>query len=413
MKRLIALLLVAAMCLGLFAGCRKDDGADTTPSDTGTTAPSTAPEEVPGEDYAVADATAYVKAMYKDADESTPRDYPVISSLPIGGVTYTITWSVDVSEDIVKVVVGEDGTVTIDVNEALETETPYVLTATITDPAGNSETVSFNRVVPAVISGDATEIVDMAYALEPGESLPNEATLTGEIISVNTPYDSGYKNITVTIAVSGREDKPIMCYRLKGDGIADLAVGDAITVTGTITNYSGTIEFTSGCLMTARTAAADLAVIDAAYELESGASMSESVTLTGVITTINTAYSSQYGNITVTIAVLGREDKPIMCYRLKGTGADTLAVGDTITVTGTITNYNGTIEFGSGCTLDAVVSAGSSTGTAETAEEAKEPVTVEEPAEEVPAEEAPAAEADFAPEATEAEPVAEEHDFAE
>ena len=40
-------------------------------------------------------------------------------------------------------------------------------------------------------------------------------------------------------------------------------------------------------------------------------------------------------------------------------------------------------------------------------------ITVEEPAEEVPAVEAPAAEADFAPEAAEAEPVAEEHDFAE
>ena len=40
-------------------------------------------------------------------------------------------------------------------------------------------------------------------------------------------------------------------------------------------------------------------------------------------------------------------------------------------------------------------------------------ITVEEPAEEVPAEEAPAAEADFAHEAAEAEPVAEEHDFAE
>ena len=40
-------------------------------------------------------------------------------------------------------------------------------------------------------------------------------------------------------------------------------------------------------------------------------------------------------------------------------------------------------------------------------------ITVEEPAEEVPAEEAPAAEEDFAPEAAEAEPVAEEADFAE
>ena len=390
MKRLIALLLVAAMCLGLFAGCRKDDGADTTPSDTGTTAPSTAPEEVPGEDYAVADAAAYVKAMYKDADESTPRDYTVISSLPIGGVTYTITWSVDVAEDIVKVVVGEDGTVTIDVNEALETETHYVLTATITDPAGNSETVSFNRVVPAVISGDATEIVDMAYALEPGESLPNEATLTGEIISVNTPYDSGYKNITVTIAVLGREDKPIMCYRLKGTGADTLAVGDTITVTGTITNYNGTIEFGSGCTLDAvvkgendaAVAPEDPAeIVKAAYALGIGEALPYEATLTGTITKIDTAYSEQYGNITVTIQVGDLADYPIVCYRLKGTGADALAVGDTITVTGTITNYNGTIEFGSGCTLDAVVSAGSSTGTAETAEEAKEPVTVEEPAE--------------------------------
>ena len=32
-------------------------------------------------------------------------------------------------------------------------------------------------------------------------------------------------------------------------------------------------------------------------------------------------------------------------------------VGDTITVSGTIKNYKGTIEFDKGCTLDAVVKA--------------------------------------------------------
>ena len=40
-----------------------------------------------------------------------------------------------------------------------------------------------------------------------------------------------------------------------------------------------------------------------------------------------------------------------------GEGAETLAVGDTITVSGTIKNYKGTIEFDKGCTLDAVVKA--------------------------------------------------------
>ena len=44
----------------------------------------------------------------------------------------------------------------------------------------------------------------------------------------------------------------LKCYRMKGDGAADLAVGDTITVTGVIKNYvhssgDSEIEFDSGC----------------------------------------------------------------------------------------------------------------------------------------------------------------------
>jgi hypothetical protein len=49
--------------------------------------------------------------------------------------------------------------------------------------------------------------------------------------------------------------------------------------------------------------------------------------------------------------VAGLENYPIMCYRLSGEGAKDLAVGDTITVTGILKNYKGTIEFDAGCTL--------------------------------------------------------------
>ena len=48
------------------------------------------------------------------------------------------------------------------------------------------------------------------------------------------------------------EDYPIVCYRLKGDGAKDLAVGDVITVTGIIKNYKGTIEFDAGCQLDAK-----------------------------------------------------------------------------------------------------------------------------------------------------------------
>ena len=95
------------------------------------------------------------------------------------------------------------------------------------------------------------EIVDAAWALAEGETLEGTYTLTGKIIAVDTAYSEQYENITVTIAVAGRESKPIKCYRLKGDGAADLEKGDTITVTGTLKNYYGTIEFDQGCTLDA------------------------------------------------------------------------------------------------------------------------------------------------------------------
>ena len=94
-------------------------------------------------------------------------------------------------------------------------------------------------------------------------------------------------------------------------------------------------------------------IVDAAYSLAKGESLSNKQTLTGVIIVVNSAYSTQYNNIEVTIKVNGaNETNLIKCYRMKGTGADKIGVGDTITVSGTIKNYEGTIEFDSGCTLD-------------------------------------------------------------
>jgi Ni,Fe-hydrogenase III small subunit len=96
-------------------------------------------------------------------------------------------------------------------------------------------------------------------------------------------------------------------------------------------------------------------IVDLAYGLAEGETTEVSYTLTGVITSIDTAWSDRYGNITVTIQIGDMADKLIKCYRLAGEGAATLKVGDTITVTGVFTNYKGTIEFAQGCTLDAVV----------------------------------------------------------
>ena len=205
-------------------------------------------------------------------------------------------------------------------------------------------------------------------------------TLEGVITKIDTAWADNYKNITVTIQVGDLKDMPIMCYRLQATDknnadenakVAGLAVGDKITVTGTIKNYNGIIEFDAGCTLDALTKgeggstqkpstdeAKDLDVpagataaqiVDLAFKLESGKKLTSEVTLTGEIVSIKSApaestYTPGDWEAQLTIKVEGKE---ILCYWVKGTEAQMkdLKVGDTLTVKGTIKNYNGTIEF--------------------------------------------------------------------
>ena len=343
MKKTIAWLLLVVMLLGTFAGCGNAEQTPTTAAENGA-----------------ADAIAYLKAYYKDAGTETFADFDRLGIVRIAGVAYTVVWTADVAEDLIKVVVNEDGSVTIDVNESNETATPYNLTATVTDDAGNTASHSWNYILPVGLGNDYGAIVDMAYELENGQAFEFDSTLVGTVTAINTAWSDEYKNITVTIVIEGREDKPIMCYRLKGEGAQDLAAGDLITVTGKLKNYNGTIEFDSGCTLDKVEKGAGtlgdvptdpLEIVDAAFALEVGASLPYTATLTGEVVSIDTPYSADYKNITVSIKVEGREDKPIMCYRMKGEGADQVMPGDTITVSGVIKNYNGTIEFDAGCSL--------------------------------------------------------------
>jgi len=350
MKKLIAGILLVAMLATSLAGCGSNGSAPET-----TAPPTQAPTDAaPAVDNTLADAVAYVKTIYKGVTESTPADFERIASVPVGDVKYDVVWSVNVSEDLVKVVPGTDKVI-IDVNEESTEEVAYVLTATLTGTDGKQESLNWNHVLPASLGSDMGAIVDMAYTLEDGQKLDAEATLTGIITSVDTAWSADYQNITVTIAIAGREDKPIMCYRLKGEGADAITVGDTITVTGYLKNYKGTIEFDAGCLLEkvvkgegveAPTDPAE--IVEAAYALQDGKSLPYTATLTGKIYGIKQMYSPFYDNITVQMYV---EGKSITCFRMKGEGLDTLNINDVITVTGTLKNYRGTIEFDTGCQL--------------------------------------------------------------
>ncbi len=230
-----------------------------------------------------------------------------------------------------------------------------VLTAT----AKRGEVTDSVDVAIKVIPNDAAIIAEAAHTLKAGQSFANEVTLTG-IVTEAEEYSTEHQNITITMLVEG---KKIDAYRLVGSGAETLAKGYTVTVKGILTNYQGTIQFAQACEIVGDVIPGDESnlpetptmtpaeIIDAAYALAEGASLDGTYTLTGKITKIDTPYDSGYKNISVTIAVEGKEDKPMLCYRMKGDGADQLAVGDTITVTGTIKNHYGKIEFNSGCTF--------------------------------------------------------------
>lgn len=349
MKKIIAVLLVLTMAIGLFAGCNSNID---TPSTEGSSA--------------LQRARTYIFMAYKDGAQKTTVNYKVMKSVVVDNVTYPIDWTIEVkSGDKEAVKIGESDNVYVNivVKEDVTEETEYVLTATVKDDKGNSESVSFKHLVPGGKS--AEQILTEAYALETGAALDGTYKLTGVVTKINTPWDDGYGNITVTIAVTGHEDKPVQCYRLKGDGAKDIAVGDTITVQGSIKNYNGTVEFDAACVMLNRVSGGNVAptepaaptgsmseIVDAAYQLETDSAMSGEVTLSGVVIAVNTPYDEGYKNVTVTIVVEGKTDKPIQCFRMKGDEAASVAVGDTITVTGKIKNYKGTVEFDAGCVLN-------------------------------------------------------------
>ncbi len=221
---------------------------------------------------------------------------------------------------------------------------------------------------------DQAKILKDAAALGKNESLSYIAQLTGKVLQVEE-YNEKYGSVTLTFKVG---DTTIECYQMKGNGTDKVKANDTITVKGVIKNYyyegatKGKIEFAwheaSGTEVTltklVASAAQDLStpekILAAAFALKDGESLQKDVTLTGKVVDIEVPYDSAFENVTLNITV---NNKKIKCYRMKGNGVDKVKEGDTITVTGKIKNYQGTVEFDTGCQMTKRVAGTSTTKT--------------------------------------------------
>ncbi len=202
-------------------------------------------------------------------------------------------------------------------------------------------------------------ILDAAFALADGASLPGNVTLTGVISKIDTPYDSGYENVSVTIVVGGDTERALLCYRLKGTGADVITVGDTITVTGLIKNYGGIIEFNSGCTLDSYTAHSHVdANTDNKCDIcegsmngeeggeEGGETPAETSTIAEVIASADKTAIVTEG-VVVAIASNQFVVKDATGAVLVYTTPTDLALGDKITISGTKDSYNKGAQIGS------------------------------------------------------------------
>ncbi len=245
-KHIIRLLTVCILLSLLLSGCGEANQIlkehvfdETTPTEEPTTPPT---ETVPMNTAPI----EFLMLLYPNDNTVTAVDYLMLDFFQgDDGNNYKVVWTVDVSEDLVKIVPNNDGTVTVDVNELCQEDTPYTLTASIATAEGYRLTYSWHHTLPK--AADMAAIVEQAYKLKNGQRLPGMHTLTGKVSSIEKEWSEDYKNITVTIKVEGCENRPIRCYCLTGEGAENIRKGDIITVTGSLQNYGNRIEFDLGC----------------------------------------------------------------------------------------------------------------------------------------------------------------------
>ena len=440
MKRILILLLALVMCLGCFAACTpQGDVEDTTAGET------TVGDETQGPDSegaTLTDAVKYLRSIYKDSAKETPADYDVVGKVVIGDTEFAVTWATDNADIVVKVSEKNAAFYTIDIPVKNDAVKDYKLTATVTDAAGQSESVSFDRALPVY---DSSAIVDKPQEGVAYKFYMIHAALGQTLFATGETQDGGNKYILSTTDAKSAPDffveadgEGFKFYtELSGvktyvyaktttseDGKVSKYIGYSTEegttwtyksetnawyttiegleyVVGTYGSYntfcisdssfmtpesSGTSQFPGGLMLkeVAESMTPSVGptiyktpeeIVNAVYALDIGGILSggHKYTLTGVITSIPSAWSDDYQNITVVIVVNGMTDKPIECFRLKGDGANKLAVGDTITVTGELLKYDnktetGKVEFNAGCTLVGGATAPESTVTNPTAD---------------------------------------------
>ena len=228
---------------------------------------------------------------------------------------------------------GENGAVTINQTSAEQTVT---ITATITSGEA-TDTKVFTVKIAAARTSFIKSALNAGAALEDKTATTDSYIVIGTVSRIKEAYSEQFKNISFYVVDA--EGNELLVYRYKLEDAATIAVGDAVAFAAPIKKYGSDIEAVADFV-----ALDVMSLADAAAAGIAGTGV-EGTVVYGYVKSIDSAYSAQHGNITVTISD-GKND--LNLYRMKG--GETLAVGDYILVTGTPSAYNGKAQMAQGAT---------------------------------------------------------------
>ena len=324
MKKLLAFLLVAILCLGIFTACGKDDEG-------------------------LAKAAEYVDTLYKSKPELTTGDFDVVGKVVIDGTTYTVTWTS--SSDKVTIVESDKaGIYTVKVPVEPADDVAYTLTATIANEDGDTLTKTYNRKVPKY------EVMsyDDYIAAKAGDPVVVVGVVTAR---TSKAAGSKYNHLYIQDADGG-----YYAYSMAKDPVADLGieVGMTVEISGIKDIYSGTHEIKDATAKIKSTAITPVTPVDItdifkAAETKADATLTvlestlvtiKGVEITGQETEVETSqyYKFKLDGIETYIRVYN-SDCPVLDADDKAAiiATHTGAFGKQADVTGIVMRYNGEI----------------------------------------------------------------------
>ena len=205
MKRILLLILVLTLSLSMLIGCQVVDKVKDLVGLGG----EQGGEQVPNEDNndngdndtvvdLLPDAVKFLHNLYKDKNETTPRDFDIVGQVLINtekgdSVKFPVTWTCDNENVVIRPSV-RPTFYTVDLPTVNEEEFSYTLTATITDPAtGKSEQKSYTFKVP-VLKGIVSDLEEgVAYKIS-----FNQLTHGQRFFLLNTTQSNQNKFINAT-----------------------------------------------------------------------------------------------------------------------------------------------------------------------------------------------------------------------